>query len=83
MTARAISSPSRRPPVRLVMIGAVHISQALAPIARIAGLDPSIIDPRTAFATPERFPDVAGHRRMAGRGAWTRRRSTATPRSRC
>ena len=46
------------PPVRLVMIGAVHISQALAPIARIAGLDPSIIDPRTAFATPERFPDA-------------------------
>src|SRR5580692_2136071 len=46
------------PPVRLVMIGAVHISQALAPLARIAGLDPSIIDPRTAFATPERFPDV-------------------------
>jgi xanthine dehydrogenase accessory factor len=46
------------PPVRLVMIGAVHISQALAPIATIAGLDPSIIDPRTAFATPERFPDV-------------------------
>jgi len=46
------------PPVRLVMIGAVHISQALAPIAKIAGLDASIIDPRTAFATPERFPDV-------------------------
>jgi xanthine dehydrogenase accessory factor len=46
------------PPVRLVMIGAVHISQALAPIARIAGLDASIIDPRTAFATPERFPDA-------------------------
>ena len=46
------------PPVRLVMIGAVHISQALAPIAKIAGLDASIIDPRTAFATPERFPDA-------------------------
>ncbi len=45
------------PPVRLVMIGAVHISQALAPVARIAGLDPVVIDPRTAFATPERFPD--------------------------
>jgi xanthine dehydrogenase accessory factor len=46
------------PPVRLVMIGAVHISQALAPIAKIAGLDASIIDPRAAFATPERFPDA-------------------------
>jgi xanthine dehydrogenase accessory factor len=46
------------PPVRLVMIGAVHISQALAPIARIAGLDAVVIDPRTAFATPERFPET-------------------------
>jgi xanthine dehydrogenase accessory factor len=46
------------PPVRLVLIGAVHISQALAPIAKVAGLDPVIIDPRTAFATPDRFPDV-------------------------
>jgi len=46
------------PPPRLVIIGAVHISQALAPMARIAGFDVTIIDPRTAFATPERFPDV-------------------------
>lgn len=46
------------PPPRIVVIGAVHISQALAPIAAIAGFDLEIIDPRTAFATPERF---AGH----------------------
>ena len=46
------------PPVRLVCIGAVHISQALAPMAKLAGFDMTIIDPRTAFATPERFPDV-------------------------
>ena len=46
------------PPPRLVIIGAVHISQALAPIARVAGFDATVIDPRTAFATPERFPDV-------------------------
>ena len=46
------------PATRLVLIGAVHISQALAPIARIAGLDPVVIDPRTAFANPERFPDT-------------------------
>lgn len=46
------------PPPRLVVIGAVHISQALAPMARIAGYDVEIVDPRTAFATPERFPDV-------------------------
>lgn len=49
------------PAPRLVMIGAVHISQALAPMARLAGFDVSIIDPRTAFATPDRFPDVPLH----------------------
>jgi xanthine dehydrogenase accessory factor len=46
------------PPPRLVVIGAVHISQALAPMAKIAGYAMEIVDPRTAFATPERFPDV-------------------------
>lgn len=46
------------PPPRFVVIGAVHISQALAPMARTAGYDIEIIDPRTAFATQERFPDV-------------------------
>ncbi len=49
------------PQPRLVVIGAVHISQALAPMARIAGFEMEIIDPRTAFATPERFPDVTLH----------------------
>ncbi|PTW62767.1 putative sulfurylase large subunit (molybdopterin cytosine dinucleotide biosynthesis) [Breoghania corrubedonensis] len=49
------------PPPRLVVIGAVHISQALTPIAAIAGFDMEIIDPRTAFASPERFPDVPLH----------------------
>ncbi|WP_342361603.1 XdhC family protein [Terrarubrum flagellatum] len=46
------------PPVRMIVTGAVHISQALAPMAKLAGFDVVIIDPRTAFATPERFPDV-------------------------
>jgi len=46
------------PPPRLVVIGAVHISQALAPMARITGYDVVIVDPRTAFASIERFPDV-------------------------
>lgn len=46
------------PPPRLVMIGAVHISQALAPMAKLAGFDVHIVDPRTAFASPERFHDV-------------------------
>lgn len=46
------------PPPRIVVIGAVHISQVLAPMSRLAGFDMTIIDPRTAFATPERFTDV-------------------------
>jgi xanthine dehydrogenase accessory factor len=46
------------PPPRLVITGAVHISQALAPMARLAGYDVTIVDPRTAFASTERFPDV-------------------------
>jgi xanthine dehydrogenase accessory factor len=46
------------PPPRLVITGAVHISQALAPMAGLLGYDVTIVDPRTAFATPERFPDV-------------------------
>jgi len=44
------------PSPRLVLIGAVHITQALVPMAEIAGLDVTVIDPRTAFATEERFP---------------------------
>ena len=46
------------PSARLVITGAVHISQALAPMASQLGYDVTIVDPRTAFATAERFPDV-------------------------
>lgn len=46
------------PDLRMLIVGAVHISQALAPMARIAGYDVTILDPRTAFASPERFPDT-------------------------
>jgi xanthine dehydrogenase accessory factor len=46
------------PTARLVVIGAVHISQALAPIAQSLGYDVTVVDPRTAFASSERFPDV-------------------------
>lgn len=49
------------PPPRIVVIGAVHISQALAPMAENAGYDIEIIDPRTAFATPERFGTYTLH----------------------
>ena len=46
------------PPARIVVIGAVHISQALAQMAKVAGFDISIVDPRTAFATEERFAGI-------------------------
>lgn len=47
------------PAPRLVVIGAVHVSQALAPMAQLVGYDVEIIDPRTAFASPERFAGVS------------------------
>ncbi|MFQ6007082.1 MAG: XdhC family protein, partial [Woeseia sp.] len=43
-------------PPKLIVVGAVHIAQALIPMARIAGYEVRLIDPRTAFASPERFP---------------------------
>ena len=46
------------PPPRLVITGAVHISQALAPMAKMLNYDVTIVDPRTAFASPERFPGL-------------------------
>jgi len=44
------------PPLRLLIVGAVHIAQALVPMARIAGYDPVLIDPRESFASEARFP---------------------------
>lgn len=46
------------PSPQLVITGAVHISQTLAPLGHLLGYDVTIVDPRTAFATVERFPDV-------------------------
>ena len=47
------------PPLRMAIVGAVHIAQALAPMARIAGFDVTILDPREAFASEARFPGFA------------------------
>ena len=44
------------PPLRLAIVGAVHIAQALVPMARVAGFDPVLIDPRGAFGSEARFP---------------------------
>jgi xanthine dehydrogenase accessory factor len=44
------------PPLRLIVVGAVHIAQALVPMARIAGFDPLLVDPRESFASEMRFP---------------------------
>jgi xanthine dehydrogenase accessory factor len=46
------------PPYRLIVIGAVHIAQALIPMAQTTGYATTLIDPRPAFASPERFPGV-------------------------
>lgn len=50
------------PPLRMVIVGAVHIAQFLAPMAVLAGYDVTIVDPRRSFAADERFPGVAMHK---------------------
>lgn len=51
----------QNPPLRLVIIGAVHIAQAVIPIAQQVGYDVVVIDPRGAFATGARFPGITLH----------------------
>jgi len=46
------------PPWTVILIGAVHIAQALVPIAKLSGFQVRIIDPRQAFASDSRFPDT-------------------------
>jgi xanthine dehydrogenase accessory factor len=47
------------PALRLIVVGAVHIAQSLVPMARLVGYDVTVVDPRRAFASDVRFPDVA------------------------
>ena len=47
------------PPLKMIIVGAVHVSQALIPMAQATGYAVTIIDPRGAFSTRERFPDVS------------------------
>ena len=54
----AVFLRSYAPPARLVVIGAVHIAQFLAPMAALAGFEVTIVDPRRAFASEARFPGV-------------------------
>lgn len=49
------------PPLRLVIVGAVHIAQSVIPIAQQLGYDVTVIDPRGAFATGARFPGISLH----------------------
>ncbi|MEQ9814239.1 MAG: XdhC family protein [Azospirillaceae bacterium] len=63
--ARTIEADGRRlfvapfnPPLGLIVVGAVHIAQALVPIAAIAGYAVTVVDPRRGFANAERFPGV-------------------------
>ncbi len=44
------------PPLRMIVVGAVHIAQALVPMARLAGYDPTLVDPRDSFGSQDRFP---------------------------
>jgi len=46
------------PPLRMAIVGAVHIAQPLSRMAMVSGYDVIVIDPRESFATPERFPGV-------------------------
>lgn len=49
------------PTAHVILVGAVHIAQVLADLARRVGFAVTVVDPRTGFSTPERFDDVALH----------------------
>jgi xanthine dehydrogenase accessory factor len=53
---RSVFVHTRLPPPRIVIIGATHIAQCLCELTRVAGYETLVVDPRTAFASPARFP---------------------------
>src|SRR5688572_13742402 len=55
---REVMVTPHNPPLRLAIVGAVHISEALCTMARASGYAVTVIDPRSAFLRPERFPGV-------------------------
>ena len=58
-TERSVFLQVFNPPLRTIIVGAVHITQALAPMAALLGYEVTVVDPRRAFASDERFPGVA------------------------
>ncbi len=58
-TERAVFYQPFNPPLRLVLIGAVHIAQPLATMAALSGYEVTIVDPRESFGSQERFPGVS------------------------
>lgn len=58
LSGRRIFVETFNPPLRLVIVGAVHIAQPLSRMASVAGYDVTVIDPRGSFATEERFPGI-------------------------
>lgn len=55
---REVMITPHNPPLRLIVVGAVHISEALCTMARAAGYAVTVVDPRSAFLRPERFAGV-------------------------
>ncbi len=47
------------PPLRMIIVGAVHIAQPLSRMASVVGYDVTVVDPRESFASPERFPGIS------------------------
>ncbi len=59
LNGRRIFVETFNPPLRMLIVGAVHIAQPLSRMASVAGYDVTVIDPRASFATDERFPGIS------------------------